>query len=246
MLQPYLIGTNVGLHPVWLMFALFAFGLLFGFVGLLMAIPAGGGGRRARPLCACRAISRARSTAARAATAARDDRDPPGTQLTLGLSPRTDDRPGRFRDRAGQCRGDRADRGRCRTGRCAASLLVGPEGSGKIASRRDLVRSPPAPLGSQRRTSMTPADRLTAGGVRAVEDLACRSDRRAGAVPSPQPRRRARREGPDHQPRRPGHLAADLADLVSRLRAMRLVDARRAGRRPAPPGADQALRRPPA
>jgi predicted PurR-regulated permease PerM len=39
-LQPYFIGTNVGLHPVWLMFALFAFGLLFGFVGLLIAIPA--------------------------------------------------------------------------------------------------------------------------------------------------------------------------------------------------------------
>jgi predicted PurR-regulated permease PerM len=38
-LQPYMIGTNVGLHPVWLMFALFAFGLLFGFVGLLIAIP---------------------------------------------------------------------------------------------------------------------------------------------------------------------------------------------------------------
>ncbi len=38
-LQPYLIGTNVGLHPVWLMFSLFAFGLLFGFVGLLIAIP---------------------------------------------------------------------------------------------------------------------------------------------------------------------------------------------------------------
>ncbi|MCP4384106.1 MAG: AI-2E family transporter [Hyphomicrobiales bacterium] len=39
-LQPYFIGSNVGLHPVWLMFALFAFGLLFGFVGLLVAIPA--------------------------------------------------------------------------------------------------------------------------------------------------------------------------------------------------------------
>lgn len=39
-LQPYFIGNNVGLHPVWLMFALFAFGLLFGFVGLLVAIPA--------------------------------------------------------------------------------------------------------------------------------------------------------------------------------------------------------------
>ena len=38
-LQPYMIGTNVGLHPVWLMFALFAFGLMFGFVGLLVAIP---------------------------------------------------------------------------------------------------------------------------------------------------------------------------------------------------------------
>ena len=39
-LQPYLIGTRVGLHPVWLLFALFAFGLLFGFLGLLVAIPA--------------------------------------------------------------------------------------------------------------------------------------------------------------------------------------------------------------
>jgi predicted PurR-regulated permease PerM len=29
----------VGLHPVWLMFALFAFGYLFGFVGLLLAVP---------------------------------------------------------------------------------------------------------------------------------------------------------------------------------------------------------------
>ncbi len=39
-LQPKLIGNSVGLHPVWLLFALFAFGLLFGFVGLLIAIPA--------------------------------------------------------------------------------------------------------------------------------------------------------------------------------------------------------------
>ena len=39
-LQPRLIGERVGLHPVWLLFALFAFGLLFGFVGLMIAIPA--------------------------------------------------------------------------------------------------------------------------------------------------------------------------------------------------------------
>ena len=39
-LQPKLIGDRVGLHPVWLMFSLLAFGALFGFVGLLVAVPA--------------------------------------------------------------------------------------------------------------------------------------------------------------------------------------------------------------
>ncbi len=39
-LQPKLLGSSIGVHPVWLMFALFAFGLLFGFVGLLIAVPA--------------------------------------------------------------------------------------------------------------------------------------------------------------------------------------------------------------
>lgn len=39
-LQPKLIGEKVGLHPVWLMFALLAFGALFGFVGLMVAVPA--------------------------------------------------------------------------------------------------------------------------------------------------------------------------------------------------------------
>lgn len=39
-LQPKLIGSHVGLHPVWLIFALLAFTLLFGFVGTLVAIPA--------------------------------------------------------------------------------------------------------------------------------------------------------------------------------------------------------------
>ena len=38
-LQPKLVGDRVHLHPVWLMFALFAFGYLFGFVGLLLAVP---------------------------------------------------------------------------------------------------------------------------------------------------------------------------------------------------------------
>ena len=38
-LSPKLVGAKVGLHPVWLMFALIAFGYLFGFLGLLIAIP---------------------------------------------------------------------------------------------------------------------------------------------------------------------------------------------------------------
>ncbi|MBM3519889.1 MAG: AI-2E family transporter [Alphaproteobacteria bacterium] len=38
-LSPKLVGRSVGLHPVWLMFALFAFGYIFGFVGLLLAVP---------------------------------------------------------------------------------------------------------------------------------------------------------------------------------------------------------------
>jgi predicted PurR-regulated permease PerM len=39
-LSPKLVGGRVGLHPVWLMFALLSFGYLFGFVGLLIAVPA--------------------------------------------------------------------------------------------------------------------------------------------------------------------------------------------------------------
>ncbi len=39
-LSPKLVGESIGLHPVWLMFSLFAFGSLFGFVGLLVAVPA--------------------------------------------------------------------------------------------------------------------------------------------------------------------------------------------------------------
>ncbi len=39
-LTPKLVGESVGLHPVWIIFALLAGGTLFGFVGLLMAIPA--------------------------------------------------------------------------------------------------------------------------------------------------------------------------------------------------------------
>ena len=38
-LTPKLVGDSVGLHPVWLIFALSVFGSLFGFVGMLVAVP---------------------------------------------------------------------------------------------------------------------------------------------------------------------------------------------------------------
>jgi predicted PurR-regulated permease PerM len=38
-LTPKLVGDRVRLHPVWVIFALLAGGALFGFVGLLLAVP---------------------------------------------------------------------------------------------------------------------------------------------------------------------------------------------------------------
>ncbi|GLQ34966.1 AI-2E family transporter [Amylibacter marinus] len=42
-LTPKLVGGSVGLHPVWLMFALSAFGSLMGFTGMLVAVPVAAG-----------------------------------------------------------------------------------------------------------------------------------------------------------------------------------------------------------
>ena len=38
-LTPKLVGHRIGLHPVWVIFALLAGGTLFGFVGVLLALP---------------------------------------------------------------------------------------------------------------------------------------------------------------------------------------------------------------
>lgn len=38
-LTPYIMGSSIGVHPVWVIFALFVFGYLFGFVGALIAVP---------------------------------------------------------------------------------------------------------------------------------------------------------------------------------------------------------------
>ena len=38
-LSPKLVGSSIGLHPVWMMFALLAFSYVFGILGLLLAVP---------------------------------------------------------------------------------------------------------------------------------------------------------------------------------------------------------------
>jgi predicted PurR-regulated permease PerM len=38
-LTPKLIGKKVGLHPIWIIFSLLAFGTWFGFLGVIIALP---------------------------------------------------------------------------------------------------------------------------------------------------------------------------------------------------------------
>jgi predicted PurR-regulated permease PerM len=39
LLSPKIVGSKIGLHPVWLIAALFVFSYLFGFAGVLVAVP---------------------------------------------------------------------------------------------------------------------------------------------------------------------------------------------------------------
>ena len=41
-LSPKIIGNRIGLHPVWIIFAVFAAGSLFGILGIVFAIPIAG------------------------------------------------------------------------------------------------------------------------------------------------------------------------------------------------------------
>lgn len=41
LLIPYFVGNRIGLHPVWVLFALLAGGALYGFIGILFALPVG-------------------------------------------------------------------------------------------------------------------------------------------------------------------------------------------------------------
>ncbi|UCC26919.1 MAG: AI-2E family transporter [Gemmatimonadales bacterium] len=57
--SPRIVGESVGLHPVWILLAITAGGFFFGFVGLLLAVPAAAGLK----LLAARGIARYRDSA---------------------------------------------------------------------------------------------------------------------------------------------------------------------------------------
>jgi chromosomal replication initiation ATPase DnaA len=147
------------------------------------------------------------------------DREPPGTQLTLGFpheptTGRADFVAGRANLEAIaliEAMPDWPLRG---------VLLVGPEGSGKSHLVSIWCEFPGAARIAAKDLAREDADRLTAGGVVAVEDL------HEGPVDEPAvfhlaAERDAKVLITSHSG--PGELPLTLPDLVSRLRAMRLV-----------------------
>ena len=59
-ISPRIVGDSVGLHPVWIVLAITAGGFFFGFVGLLLAVPAAAGVK----ILASRFLRRYRTSAA--------------------------------------------------------------------------------------------------------------------------------------------------------------------------------------
>ena len=85
-LTPKLLGDRMHLHPVWVIFALFAGGTLFGFIGVAARRAGGGGDRRAGALRAG-ALSPEHALQRRAARdrARRQRHAPAVTQLAIDL-----------------------------------------------------------------------------------------------------------------------------------------------------------------
>ena len=198
-LSPKLVGAKVGLHPVWLMFALFAFGYLFGFVGLLIAVPLAAAigvlaALRAAPISREPALHRrgaalnhagpgadpsiGQASAAQLALAldhaesfAREDfLAGPSNAAALALIERWPDWPARI------------------------VLLVGPEGSGKSHLAAIWARAAGARILSRARARRQPSlPAALATGALVLEDLAEGRFDEARAVPSAQPRARGAR-----------------------------------------------------
>ena len=124
-LTPKLVGHSVGLHPVWLIFALSVFGALFGFVGMLVAVPLA---------AAFGVLARFATEQYRHSRLYRGCRtvilnDLAATELRPALAPCP--RPGRFLRVAGERASRRSDRIVAKLAFEGKLILAGPPGAGK-------------------------------------------------------------------------------------------------------------------
>ena len=207
-LSPKLVGKSVGLHPVWLMFALFAFGYAFGFVGLLLAVPlAAAAGVLVRfglgQYLASRLYLGAAEDAGAGAGARRPHRRGAGAGRRAPGQPAHDgpvQPPAGARScpprRAGPRRfpGHAVQRRRRRHGRPLSRLAAlrrgaaGGAGKRQVASARSVAAGRGRPADLRRRTSaLEPPDQLLAGGALAIDDAPGAALDERALVPPSQP-----------------------------------------------------------
>ncbi len=245
-LSPQIVGEKIGLHPVWLIFALFVFSYLFGFVGMLVAVPlAAAIGVLVRFALELYLESSSVYHGHDAAGAGRAPHDRP-PQPTRARSRRTGRRsaPRTSWSARSNARSRRARRSLAGLAAGAArSWSVGP-GAGKShlahvwRLKSGAGTSEAASCDEARMPSPSPTARWSSR-------TSTRHRRRARAVPSAEPRPRA-------APVDAADLAAAgraiwtiaLPDLRSRLRALPFVDDRPADEALLHGGAGEAVRRP--
>ena len=179
-LSPKLVGHSVGLHPVWLMFALFAFSYLFGFVGLLLAVPLAAAGGvliqfALRRYLASPALYR---NSANIGVMSSDTMSFPPRQLALAL------------DHAESYAREDFLSGSCNEAALAlidawpdwparAIALVGPEGSGKTHLATIWAAAAGARVVSARTLGDIDLRAALATGALVIEDAAATADERA-------------------------------------------------------------------
>ena len=240
---PKLVGGSIGLHPVWLMFALFAFGGLFGFTGLLIAVPTAAAlGVLARHLIGLYL----KSPLYRGAAPSEDEIvSAPARQLTLDWPHDPSYAREDFLEAPGNAEALRAILSWPNwAGRTL--MLVGPSGSGKshlgaiwartaaarVVAAEALSRAPLVELAAAKALLIEDADRI--GAEEAALFHLLNLARESGAHLLLTARGPARRLGAEH--RRSPLAASPGADRF----------ARRAGSRPDPGRAVQIVQRPPA
>ena len=196
-LQPFLVGKAIGLHPVWLMFALFAFGYLFGFPGLLIAVPVAAAIgvlvrfmlRQYMASLTIPADSRCRPRRVRVSSHSRshhgesfareDFLEGPSNAAALALIEHWPDWPSRV------------------------MALTGPQGSGKSHLAAIWAAESGARFLSTRTLTLERLPSVLATGALVVEDISRRRVRRARVVSSAQSRARGECVSAVHRASRP-------------------------------------------